>query len=219
MRCSETVTLIALSSLALLATSRLRHSNTHGTSLVSAALTAQERLEVEAKDPNNPNYCPACLAKAMNNHFPHACPRDYEPIEVITRPEGPLPHEKRCVCIAFLDLYWMKPDCSKECPFVHDAKAMEYFVNVNQIAGCDKWVDLETKEEKIVEGFEKRNPDHQPEKYPTADAGEESTDQLEQQEQVEEVVLESTENGQEKEDPEGTKADQVNHEKHTKDEL
>ncbi|KAG0214319.1 hypothetical protein BGX28_002427 [Mortierella sp. GBA30] len=160
MRFSTAFGLVTISSLVLLITPAF-HSN----GVVSAALTAEERIEVEAKDPGNPNYCPACLKKAMINHFPHACPKDLEPMEATTRPEGPRPHEQRCVCISFMDLYWMKLDCTQECTFVHDVEAMSHFVPASSIPGCDKWVDFETGKEKEVEGFEKKDPSHKPEVF------------------------------------------------------
>ncbi|KAF9968878.1 hypothetical protein BGZ70_000022 [Mortierella alpina] len=157
MRFSIAASLVALSSLGLLITPSF-HS--HG--LASAALTPEERIQVEAKDPGNPNYCPACLKKAMANHFPHACSKD---VEATTRPEGPRPDEQRCVCVSFTDLYWMKLDCAQECSFVHDAEAMKNFLPSSSIPGCDKWVDFESGAEKEVEGFEKKNAEYQPEVF------------------------------------------------------
>ncbi|KAG9323851.1 hypothetical protein KVV02_007861 [Mortierella alpina] len=160
MRFSTAASLVALSSLGLLITPSF-HSN----GLASAALTPEERIQVEAKDPENPNYCPACLKKAMINHFPHACPKDLEPMEATTRPEGPRPDEQRCVCVSFMDLYWMKLDCAQECTFVHDAEAMKHFLPSSSIPGCDKWVDFVSGEEKEVEGFEKKDTQYKPEVF------------------------------------------------------
>ncbi|KAI1317335.1 hypothetical protein EDD11_008704 [Mortierella claussenii] len=164
MNLTTTVALTTLFSLALLSTSLFSQTDTISP-LVDAALTPQERIEVEARDPTNPNYCPFCLKKAMHNHFPHACPADLEPLEATTRPEGPRPHEQRCICISFKDLYWMKQDCEQECSFVNDPDAMSHFVSFKDIPGCDKWLDLETGEEKEMDGFEKRNPNHVPEVF------------------------------------------------------
>lgn len=162
MRYSTTTALIAASSLALLACSSF--SNNYA----SATLTPQERLKSEAKDPVNPNYCPDCLKKALVNHFPHACPPDLEPMAAITRPTGPTPTERRCVCIAFLDLHWMKSDCSAECAFVHSNDAMTHLLNAKNIPDCDKYVDFETGTELELEGFEKKDPNHVPEAYEQA---------------------------------------------------
>ncbi|KAG0379980.1 hypothetical protein BGX24_010778 [Mortierella sp. AD032] len=163
MRYSTTTTLVAISSLAFLACSSFTN-NSHN-SFVSAALTPQERLETEARDPTNPNYCPDCLTKALVNHFPHACPPDLQPMVAISRPSGPTPAERRCICVAFLDLFWMKTDCSSECAFVHDADAMTHFMTAKSIPGCDKYVDFETNTELEVEGFEKKDPTHVPEVF------------------------------------------------------
>ncbi|KAG0227647.1 hypothetical protein BGX31_006884 [Mortierella sp. GBA43] len=185
MRFSLSVPVVTLSSLAFLATSRFSNNN-NGASLVSATLTAEERLQVEAKDPNNPNYCPACLAKAMNNHFPHACAPNHDPLLATTRPEGPLPHERRCVCVAFMDFNWMKEDCFKECPFVHDSDSWEFILPAEDIPGCEDWIDFEAKQERIVEGFEKRNPDHKPEVYPKDEETKDTDDVESSQQQVKE---------------------------------
>ncbi|CAO3572316.1 unnamed protein product [Mortierella alpina] len=162
MRYTIAARLVAIASLGLLLTPSF-HS--HG--LASAALTPEERIQVEAKDPGNPNYCPACLKKAMANHFPHACAKDVDPVEATTRPEGPRPDEQRCVCVSFMDLYWMKLDCAQECSFVHDAEAMKNFLPSSSIPGCDKWVDFESGEEKEVEGFEKKDAEYKPEVFTT----------------------------------------------------
>ncbi|KAF9573204.1 hypothetical protein EC968_008946 [Mortierella alpina] len=173
MRYSTAVSLVVLSSLGLLLTPSF-HSN----GLVSATLTPEERILVEAKDPGNPNYCPACLKKAMVNHFPHACPKDMEPMEAMIRPEGPRPEEKRCVCVSFMDLYWMKLDCAQECTFVHDAEAMKNFMPSSSIPGCDKWVDFVSGEEKEVEGFEKKDVQYRPEVFTQDNNGEHDPDRV-----------------------------------------
>ncbi|KAF9905849.1 hypothetical protein EC991_001254 [Linnemannia zychae] len=162
MRYSTSTTLIAISSLALLACSSFTNNNN---AFVSAALTPQERLETEARDPTNPNYCPDCLTKALVNHFPHACPSDLKPMVAISRPTGPTPAERRCICIAFLDLFWMKTDCSSECAFVHDADAMGHFVTAKSIPGCEQFVDFETNTELELEGYTKKDPNYVPEVY------------------------------------------------------
>ncbi|KAF9156671.1 hypothetical protein BG015_002875 [Linnemannia schmuckeri] len=163
MRYSTTTALIAATSMVLLACSSFTNNN-----LASAALTPQERLETEARDSTNPNYCPDCLKKALLNHFPHACPSDLQPMVAITRPSGPTPAERRCICIAFLDLFWMKSDCSAECAFVHDADAMSHLLTAKSIPGCEKYVDFETGTELEIEGFEKKDPEYVPEVYEQA---------------------------------------------------
>ena len=74
----------------------------------------------------------------------------------------------RSVCIAFLDLFWMKADCSAECAFVHDADAMSHMLSAKSIPGCDKYVDFETETELEIEGFEKKDPEYKPEVYQQA---------------------------------------------------
>ncbi|KAG0371114.1 hypothetical protein BC939DRAFT_477916 [Gamsiella multidivaricata] len=203
MHLSTKASLLALSTLILLATSP--PGDNHG-AVVSATLTPQERLEVEAKDPDNPNYCPACLKKALFNHFPHACPKDLEPWEATTRPEGPRPNEQRCICIAFVDLFWMKRDCEQECTFVNNPAAMAHFQPAEDIPGCDKWIDFATGQENQVEGFEPRNPSHQPEVYVPEDT--EAETEASQEETVkdkeEEQIKKREENGPEEEVVEAT---------------
>ncbi|KAF9131335.1 hypothetical protein BGW39_001946 [Mortierella sp. 14UC] len=165
MRYSTTTALIAVSSLALLACSSFTNNNN---AFVSAALTPEERLETEARDPTNPNYCPDCLKKALVNHFPHACPPDLQPMVAITRPSGPTPAERRCICVAFLDLFWMKTDCSSECAFVHDADAMGHLMTAKSIPGCEQFVDFETNTELELDGFAKKDPNHMPEVFDQA---------------------------------------------------
>ncbi|KAG0254895.1 hypothetical protein BG011_005456 [Mortierella polycephala] len=183
MRISTAASLVALSTLTILTISP--YLNQHGT--VSAALTPEERIQVEAKDPGNPNYCPACLKKAMSNHFPHACPKNMDALGA-SRTEGdvPSPEEERCVCVSFMDLYWMKEDCSKECSFVHDAAAMEHFLPAKSIPGCDAWIDFETNELKEIDGFKNKDPNYKPELFPTEDS--ETTTTTSEGEQAEEMV-------------------------------
>ncbi|KAF9143870.1 hypothetical protein BGX30_014458 [Mortierella sp. GBA39] len=166
MRYSTTTALIAATSLALLACSTF--TSTTNNNYASAALTSQERLETESRDPTNPNYCPDCLKKALVNHFPHACPSDLQPMVAITRPSGPTPAERRCICVAFLDLFWMKTDCSAECAFVHDSDAMSHLLSAKSIPGCEKYVDFETGAELEIEGFEKKDPEYKPEVFQQA---------------------------------------------------
>ncbi|KAF9362728.1 hypothetical protein BGX34_005617 [Mortierella sp. NVP85] len=157
MRLSIATALATVSTLALLSSSR-----------VSAALTAQERADYELKNGPEPNYCEPCLQKAMHNHFPHACAADIDSQAANNRAGGSTPEEERCVCVAFRDLAWMKADCSLECPYTHSENAMQYFLPVEQIEGCDKWIDFKTRQEKNVDGFAPRNPDHVPEVFPIA---------------------------------------------------
>ncbi|KAG0325166.1 hypothetical protein BGZ99_001007 [Dissophora globulifera] len=133
--------------------------------MVSARLTPEDRIRVEARDPGNPNYCPACLTKAMHNHFPHACAAKMDPLEAATRPGGHRPDEMRCVCLSFMDVSWMKLDCEQECIYVNDSEAMSSFVHSKDIPGCDKYVDFDTGEEKEIEGFAKKDPTYQPETF------------------------------------------------------
>ncbi|KAF9281326.1 hypothetical protein BGZ68_006719 [Mortierella alpina] len=159
MRFSIGSTLAVATTLALLS-SRTAH--------VSGALNAQERVAIELKEGSNPNFCPPCLQKAMHNHFPHACRADLDTDEANARPTGATEEEERCVCVAFKDLFWMKADCSLECHYVHNEKAMKYFLPAEKIEGCDKWIDFETGKEKEVEGFAPKNEDHQPEVFEIA---------------------------------------------------
>ncbi|KAI1320111.1 hypothetical protein EDD11_002083 [Mortierella claussenii] len=161
MRFSITSTIVAVSSLACLSSR-----------LVSAKLTPQERAAFELTAGPNPNYCQPCLTKAMHNHFPHACTADMDSNEANSRPSGATSEEERCVCLAFQDLFWMKADCSLECPYVHNNKTMQYFLPASKIEGCDKWLDFDTGKEKEVEGFPPKNPDHQPAVYEIAPAPE-----------------------------------------------
>ncbi|KAF9918676.1 hypothetical protein BX616_006759 [Lobosporangium transversale] len=151
MRFSIATTIIVASSLA--------------SSLVSGALTPQERTAFELSAGPDPNYCQPCLEKAMHNHFPHACPKDINSDAANYRPSGATDTEERCVCVAFQDLFWMKADCSKECPYVHNNNTMKNFLPSSKIEGCDKWIDFETNQEKVIEGFAIKNPDHKPEVF------------------------------------------------------
>ncbi|KAF9947001.1 hypothetical protein BGZ72_010953 [Mortierella alpina] len=139
------------------------------TAQVSGALNAQERVAIELKEGPNANFCPPCLQKAMHNHFPHACRADLDTDEANARPTGSTAEEERCVCVAFRDLFWMKADCSLECHYVHNEKAMKYFLPASQIEGCDKWIDFEQGgQEKEVEGFAPKNEEHRPEVFEIA---------------------------------------------------
>ncbi|KAF9433440.1 hypothetical protein BGZ76_009460 [Entomortierella beljakovae] len=155
-----TSAILALSSLALLA------------SKASAALTPQEHAAYELKYGSGANFCTACIEKALHNHFPHACPADLDSQEANYRPSGPTEVEQRCICVAFQDLYWKKADCSKECPYVFNEGTMKFFLNSDKIPGCDKWIDFEAGEEKVIEGFSIKNPDHKPELFELAEAPE-----------------------------------------------
>ncbi|KAG0026395.1 hypothetical protein BGZ81_006405 [Podila clonocystis] len=133
--------------------------------LVSAALTPAEIAEVQLKGGADAKLCPPCLQKAMHNHFPHACARDLDPNEANYRPSGATDTEERCVCLAFQDLFWMKADCSAECPHVFNEAGMKYFLPASEIEGCDRWLNFETGEEKVVEGFPLKNKDHKPDVF------------------------------------------------------
>ncbi|KAG0245151.1 hypothetical protein B0O80DRAFT_458916 [Mortierella sp. GBAus27b] len=136
------------------------------TTSVSAALTEQEKVAHKEKFGSSVDYCGPCLSKAMHNHFPHACAADLDPTAANNREATP--EEDRCVCIAFKDLYWMKADCSAECNYVHSEKAMQYFVTSDKMPGCDKWVNFETGQENVIEGFAPKDPDHKPEAFEIA---------------------------------------------------
>ncbi|KAG0204479.1 hypothetical protein BGX33_008429 [Mortierella sp. NVP41] len=159
MRLSTSITLLAVSTLALLASR---------TTTVSAALTVEEVTAIEDREGPSANLCPACLQKAMHNHFPHACDRDMDSTVANDRPSGTTAQEERCVCLAFQDLFWMKADCSAECPYVHRPATMKYFLPSAKIEGCDKWMNFETGQELEVEGFPKKNPEHKPEVFEIA---------------------------------------------------
>ncbi|KAF9431034.1 hypothetical protein BGZ94_000033 [Podila epigama] len=140
---------------------------------VSARLTAEERKIVERRDPDNPNYCPACLKKAMSNHFPHACPQELARFDEHPTQMGPKPEEERCVCVAFMELSWMKADCQQECTFVKDERAMASFVKPMQMPGCAKFINFETGEVLEVDGIPNKDPDHKPVVYDKDDDSEE----------------------------------------------
>jgi len=152
MRISPAITLVA-TALALLS------------STTTARLTEQERRAVKLLNPENPNYCPACIKKAMTNHFPHACPAELPEYNDPSRTAGPAPTEMRCVCVAFHDLHWMKSDCSRECTFVRDERAMDTFVKPSQMKGCEAFVDFETGEALEKEGMASKDPAHRPVVY------------------------------------------------------
>ncbi|KAF8977760.1 hypothetical protein BGZ46_007142 [Entomortierella lignicola] len=163
MRFSIALTTVAVSSLAFLS------------SRVSAGLSEAEKAAHLLKNPGV-NYCDVCITKAMHNHFPHACPDNLNNMEANTRPTGATDTEERCLCISFQDLSWMKADCSAECPFTHNAKTMRFFLPASKIEGCDKWIDFETNEERIVDGFEPKRADHVPEVFEIAPAPEGEAD-------------------------------------------
>lgn len=136
---------------------------------VSANLTEQEKLAYKEKQPPGEiDYCQPCLQKAMNNHFPHACAADMNSDEANGRPGGATEEEDRCVCIAFQNHSWMKADCSFECNYVHNEKAMKYFLTSDKMPGCDKWIDFSTGQEKLIEGFTPKDPNYVPEVYEQA---------------------------------------------------
>lgn len=172
MRISTAITLIA-TALALLS------------STTTARLTEQERRAVELLNPENPNYCPACIKKAMTNHFPHACPANLPEYNDPSRTAGPAPTEMRCVCVAFHDLHWMKSDCSRECTFVRDERAMDTFVKPSQMKGCEAFVDFETGEALEKEGMASKDPAHRPVVYEQDEEDkEERTEQNEAKEET-----------------------------------
>lgn len=172
MRISTAFTLIA-TALALLS------------STTTARLTEQERRAVELLNPENPNYCPACIKKAMTNHFPHACPANLPEYNDPSRTAGPAPTEMRCVCVAFHDLHWMKSDCSRECTFVRDERAMDTFVKPSQMKGCEAFVDFETGEALEKEGMASKDPAHRPVVYEQDEEDkEERTEQNEAKEET-----------------------------------
>ncbi|KAF9396491.1 hypothetical protein CPC16_001173 [Podila verticillata] len=154
MRFSTTSVLALSATLALLSST-----------LVSAALTPAEVAEFQLKEGSEAKLCPPCLQKAMHNHFPHACARDLDPNEANYRPTGATDNEERCVCLAFNDLFWMKADCSSECPHVFNEAGMKYFLPASEIEGCDRWLDFATGEEKVVEGFPLKDKEHKPEVF------------------------------------------------------
>ncbi|KAG0349375.1 hypothetical protein BG004_007002 [Podila humilis] len=139
-------------------------------SLVSAALTKGEIAEIQLSEGPEAKLCPPCLQKAMHNHFPHACARDLDPQAANYRPEGANDTEERCVCLAFQDLFWMKADCSAECPMVFNEAGMQYFLPASKIEGCDRWLNFETGEELVVEGFPLKDKNHKPEVFEIVEA-------------------------------------------------
>ncbi|KAG0321391.1 hypothetical protein BG000_003245 [Podila horticola] len=145
MRISAATALVA-TTLALLSSTPFSGAPT----TVSARLTAQERLAVELLNPDNPNYCPACIKKAMSNHFPHACPPDLPEYNDPSR-TSPRPNEMRCVCVAFHDLHWMRSDCSRECTFVRDERAMATFDEEEVEAKEEAKEETKEEEEETVE--------------------------------------------------------------------
>ncbi|KAF9293055.1 hypothetical protein BGZ88_005855 [Linnemannia elongata] len=166
MRLSTSLTLLAVSTLALLSSRTMNGRET--SSGVSAALSVEEVRAIEDREGSNANLCPACLQKAMHNHFPHACDSDMDSNVANERLTGATEREERCVCLAFQDLFWMKADCSAECVYTHRPKSMQYFLPASKIEGCDKWLNFETGEELAVEGHPAKDPNHKPEVYEIA---------------------------------------------------
>ncbi|KAF9155616.1 hypothetical protein BG015_009171 [Linnemannia schmuckeri] len=166
MRLSTSITLLAVSTLALLSSRTM--NGREASSGVSAALSVEEVLAIEEREGSNANLCPACLQKAMHNHFPHACDRDMDSTVANERPTGATDREERCVCVAFQDLFWMKADCSAECAYTHRPKSMQYFLPASKIEGCDRWLNFETGEELIVEGHPAKDPNYKPQVYEIA---------------------------------------------------
>ncbi|KAF9321957.1 hypothetical protein BG003_009275 [Podila horticola] len=195
MRISAATALVA-TTLALLSSTPFSGAPT----TVSARLTAQERLAVELLNPDNPNYCPACIKKAMSNHFPHACPPDLPEYNDPSR-TSPRPNEMRCVCVAFHDLHWMRSDCSRECTFVRDERAMATFVKPSQMKGCEAFVNFETGEALEVEGMASKDEGHKPVVY------EQDEEEVEAKEEAKEETKEEEEETVEVEEDE-TKPEQ-----------
>ncbi|KAF9923620.1 hypothetical protein FBU30_006370 [Linnemannia zychae] len=166
MRLSTAATLLAVSTLALLSSRTMNGRD--ASNGVSAALTAEEVRAIEDRQGSSANLCPACLQKAMHNHFPHACDRDMDSDAANARPTGATDREERCVCLAFQDLFWMKADCSAECPYTHRPNSMKYFLPASKIEGCDRWLNFETGEELVVEGHPPKDPNYKPEVYEIA---------------------------------------------------
>ncbi|KAG0037336.1 hypothetical protein BGZ82_002714 [Podila clonocystis] len=193
----STATALVATTLALLSSTPFSGAPT----TVSARLTSQERLAVELLNPDNPNYCPACIKKAMTNHYPHACPPDLPEYNDPSR-TSPRPTEMRCVCVAFHDLHWMRSDCSRECTFVRDERAMATFVKPSQMKGCDAFVNFETGEALEVEGMASKDEAHKPvvyeqDKEEEKEAKEEAKEEMKKEEETVEVEEEETEPEQE----------------------
>ncbi|KAF8932423.1 hypothetical protein EDD21DRAFT_371448 [Dissophora ornata] len=134
---------------------------------VSARLTVEEQdALLQSSAQGSPDFCSACLRKAMTNHFPHACSKDMpDPISLASQDGQIKPEIIRCLCVSFIDPMWMKQDCLSECEFVKHEAAMEMIPKVKDFPGCDNWVDLETFTELDVPGYTKRDPEHRPVVY------------------------------------------------------
>ncbi|KAG0363431.1 hypothetical protein BG005_000065 [Podila minutissima] len=197
----STATALVATTLALLSSTPFSGAPT----TVSARLTAQERLAVELLNPDNPNYCPACIKKAMTNHFPHACPPDLPEYHDPSR-TSPRPTEMRCVCVAFHDLHWMRSDCSRECTFVRDERAMATFVKPSQMKGCEAFVDFETGEALEVEGMARKDEGHRPAVYEQDAEEEKEAKEEKKEEETVEVEEEETKPEQEEVKQEEVKA-------------
>ncbi|KAG9063401.1 hypothetical protein KI688_004283 [Linnemannia hyalina] len=166
MRLSTSLTLLAVSTLALLSSRTMNGRD--ASSGVSAALSVEEVVAIEEREGSNANLCPACLQKAMHNHFPHACDSDMDSNAANARSTGANDREERCVCLAFQDLFWMKADCSAECVYTHRPKSMQYFLPASKIEGCDRWLNFETGEELSVEGHPAKDSNYTPQVYEIA---------------------------------------------------
>lgn len=111
-----------------------------------------------------PDYCGACLHKAMKNHFPHAClasmpdplaasikqsaadadREEGEEGEDVDKTSVYTPEMERCVCLAFHDLSWMRLDCWTDCAYVRTDETMALIPRSDRMAECEKWIDLKT---------------------------------------------------------------------------
>ncbi|KAF9105078.1 IMP 5'-nucleotidase [Mortierella sp. AM989] len=135
-------------------------------SIAKAHLTSEERYAVFQVSPKNPDYCSACLRKAMTNHFPHACHHNMpDPIAFASTPGQVQPEIIRCICVAFINPGWMRSDCRVECEFARYDEAMAMIPKVNDFPGCERWIDMKTITELDLPKFPKRNPDYRPVVY------------------------------------------------------
>ncbi|KAG0243567.1 hypothetical protein B0O80DRAFT_507419 [Mortierella sp. GBAus27b] len=131
-----------------------------------ARLTSEERQLVLESSPSTPDYCSACLRKAMTNHFPHACDKDMQdPIVLASQPSQVTPEIVRCLCIAFIDPMWMKQDCLVECEFTKSEDSMKLIPKVHDFPGCNQWVDVKTMIELNIPGYPRRSLNHKPTVY------------------------------------------------------
>jgi hypothetical protein len=131
-----------------------------------ARLSPEERHLVLESSPSTPDYCSACLRKAMTNHFPHACYKDMpDPIVLASRPSQITPEIIRCLCIAFIDPIWMKQDCLVECEFTKSEGSMKLIPKVQDFPGCNQWVDVKSMMEQDLPGYPKRSAGYIPVVY------------------------------------------------------